>query len=209
MNHLIPSGQTTFRVPDACEILGRCQIMLVRVVRLHSQIISLPFITAVMLWLDNNTDRFLSRSSVLLLAPLLAEADPAPRRVSRPTGSAGAQGTDGLCPRFRWMADHVPAFRVPGTRIHILTSPDQFYQAMKVGVPVDSLQLQTQEDLLVLMSHNKGGGESAADVFPAESRCRHHLSRQSITLPLTGVHCSARVSPDTSTTNSFTEIKPA
>ena len=70
---------------------------------------------------------------MLLLAPLLAEADPAPRRVSRPAGSAGAQGTEGLFGHFRWMAEHVPAFRVPGTHIHILTSPDQFYQAMKVG----------------------------------------------------------------------------
>ncbi|KAL7372277.1 hypothetical protein ABVT39_013131 [Epinephelus coioides] len=73
-------------------------------------------------------------SSVLLLAPLLAEADPVPRRVSRPTGSAGAQGTDSLCTHFRWMAEHVPAFRVPGTHIHILTSPDQFYQAMKARI---------------------------------------------------------------------------
>ncbi|CAJ1080015.1 CDP-diacylglycerol--glycerol-3-phosphate 3-phosphatidyltransferase%2C mitochondrial [Xyrichtys novacula] len=73
-------------------------------------------------------------SSVLLLAPLLAEADPAPRRVSRPTGSAGAQGTDGLCSHFRWMAEHVPAFRVPGTHIHILSSPDQFYQTMKARI---------------------------------------------------------------------------
>ncbi|XP_033975124.1 CDP-diacylglycerol--glycerol-3-phosphate 3-phosphatidyltransferase, mitochondrial [Trematomus bernacchii] len=73
-------------------------------------------------------------SSVLLLAPLLAEADPAPRRVSRPAGSAGAQGTEGLFGHFRWMAEHVPAFRVPGTHIHILTSPDQFYQAMKARI---------------------------------------------------------------------------
>uniref|UniRef100_UPI0037E8D74F CDP-diacylglycerol--glycerol-3-phosphate 3-phosphatidyltransferase, mitochondrial n=1 Tax=Semicossyphus pulcher TaxID=241346 RepID=UPI0037E8D74F len=73
-------------------------------------------------------------SSVLLLAPLLAETDPAPRRVSRPSGSAGAQGTDGLCSHFRWMAEHVPAFRVPGAHIHILTSPDQFYQAMKARI---------------------------------------------------------------------------
>lgn len=80
---------------------------------------------------------FPCRSSVLLLAPLLAEADPAPRHVSRPTGSAGAQGTDGLCTHFRWMAEQVPAFRVPGTHIHLLTSPDQFYQAMKVGVTVE------------------------------------------------------------------------
>ncbi|XP_010747736.2 CDP-diacylglycerol--glycerol-3-phosphate 3-phosphatidyltransferase, mitochondrial isoform X1 [Larimichthys crocea] len=73
-------------------------------------------------------------SSVLLLAPLLAETDPAPRRIARPTGSAGAQGTDGLYAQFRWMAEHVPAFRVPGTHIHILTSPDQFYQAMKARI---------------------------------------------------------------------------
>ncbi|XP_071763988.1 CDP-diacylglycerol--glycerol-3-phosphate 3-phosphatidyltransferase, mitochondrial [Centroberyx gerrardi] len=73
-------------------------------------------------------------SSVLLLAPLLAEADPAPPRVSKSAGSAGAQGTDGLHARFRWMAEHVPAFRVPGAHIHILTSPDQFYQAMKARI---------------------------------------------------------------------------
>lgn len=71
---------------------------------------------------------------MLLLAPLLAEADPAPQCVSRPTGSAGAQGTDSLCTHFRWMAEHVPAFRVLGTRIHILTSPEQFYQAMKARI---------------------------------------------------------------------------
>ncbi|RVE59812.1 hypothetical protein OJAV_G00192210 [Oryzias javanicus] len=73
-------------------------------------------------------------SSVLLLAPLLAETDTAPRRVSRPTGSAGAQGTDGLCAHFRWMAEQAPAFRVPGTHIQILTSPEQFYQAMKARI---------------------------------------------------------------------------
>uniref|UniRef100_A0A3P9LPV7 CDP-diacylglycerol--glycerol-3-phosphate 3-phosphatidyltransferase n=1 Tax=Oryzias latipes TaxID=8090 RepID=A0A3P9LPV7_ORYLA len=74
------------------------------------------------------------RSSVLLLAPLLAETDTAPRRVSRPSGSAGAQGTDGLCAHFGWMAEQAPAFRVPGTHIQILTSPDQFYQAMKAHI---------------------------------------------------------------------------
>ncbi|XP_069016366.1 CDP-diacylglycerol--glycerol-3-phosphate 3-phosphatidyltransferase, mitochondrial [Embiotoca jacksoni] len=73
-------------------------------------------------------------SSVLLLAPLLAEADPAPHRVSRPTGSAGDQGSDGLCTNFRWMAEQVPAFRVPGAQVHILTSPDQFYQVMKARI---------------------------------------------------------------------------
>ena len=67
------------------------------------------------------------RSSVLLLAPLLAEADPAP------SPAPVAQGSDSLHTRFRWMAEHVPAFRVSGTHIHVLSSPDQFYQVMKVG----------------------------------------------------------------------------
>uniref|UniRef100_A0A668A9E2 CDP-diacylglycerol--glycerol-3-phosphate 3-phosphatidyltransferase n=1 Tax=Myripristis murdjan TaxID=586833 RepID=A0A668A9E2_9TELE len=78
--------------------------------------------------------RVSSRSSVLLLAPLLAEAEAAPRRISKPTGSAGAQGTDGLLARFRWMAEYVPAFRVPGAHIHILTSPEEFYQTMKARI---------------------------------------------------------------------------
>ncbi|CAL9699267.1 unnamed protein product [Knipowitschia caucasica] len=74
-------------------------------------------------------------SSVLLLAPLLAETDSAPRLMPRSQSSAGARGTsDGLCPHFRWMSQLVPAFRVPGTRIHILHSPDQFYQTMKARI---------------------------------------------------------------------------
>lgn len=71
---------------------------------------------------------------MLLLAPLLAEADPPPRRVPRPAGSTGAQGSGGLCAHFQWMAEHVPAFRVPGNRIHVLTSPDHFYQTMKARI---------------------------------------------------------------------------
>ncbi|TNN03213.1 hypothetical protein fugu_000242 [Takifugu bimaculatus] len=70
-------------------------------------------------------------TSVLLLAPLLAETVPVPRAASRPPGSAGAQGTDGLCTHFGWMAEHAPVFRVPGSRIQVLSSPEQFYQAMK------------------------------------------------------------------------------
>ncbi|XP_052329698.1 CDP-diacylglycerol--glycerol-3-phosphate 3-phosphatidyltransferase, mitochondrial-like isoform X2 [Oncorhynchus keta] len=73
-------------------------------------------------------------SSVLLLAPLLAEADPSPRPVVGSPGLAEVQGTDGLRAHFRWMAEHVPAFRVPGTHIHILTSPDQFYHTMKARI---------------------------------------------------------------------------
>ncbi|XP_034414486.1 LOW QUALITY PROTEIN: CDP-diacylglycerol--glycerol-3-phosphate 3-phosphatidyltransferase, mitochondrial [Cyclopterus lumpus] len=96
-----------------------------------------PAITGVFTRISDRLFRARDRrggSSVLLLAPLLAEADPAPRHVSRPTGSAGAQGTDGLCGHFQWMAEHVPAFRVPGTHIHILTSPDQFYHTMKARI---------------------------------------------------------------------------
>lgn len=75
---------------------------------------------------------------MLLLAPLLAEAVPVPRAVSGPSGSAGALGAVGLCTHFGWMADHAPVFRVPGSQIQVLTSPDQFYQAMKVS-PASSL----------------------------------------------------------------------
>lgn len=95
--------------------------------------------------LSCSVPRLSCRSSVLLLAPLLAEAKPAPQRVSMPTGSAGAQGTVGLSTHFQWMAEHVPAFRVPGTHIHVLTSPDQFYQTMKVDITPetnDLVQLQ-------------------------------------------------------------------
>ncbi|KAJ3607944.1 hypothetical protein NHX12_024995 [Muraenolepis orangiensis] len=70
-------------------------------------------------------------SSVLLLAPLLAEAEPAPHCVFRSPGAAGAQGADGLHAHFQWMAEHTPAFRVPGTHIHMLSSPSQFYQTIK------------------------------------------------------------------------------
>ncbi|KAL0964693.1 hypothetical protein UPYG_G00327680 [Umbra pygmaea] len=86
------------------------------------------------------SDRFFRKrdrrrgSSVLLLAPLLAEADPSPLTDFRTPGSTGAQGTDSLHARFRWMAEHVPAFRVPGSQVHILASPDQFYQEMKARI---------------------------------------------------------------------------
>ncbi|XP_028286918.1 CDP-diacylglycerol--glycerol-3-phosphate 3-phosphatidyltransferase, mitochondrial [Parambassis ranga] len=91
-------------------------------------------------------------SSVLLLAPLLAETDPNPRHISRPTGSAGVQDTDPLCTHFRWMAEHVPAFRVPGAHIHILTSPDQFYQTMKA-------RIKTAQRRVVMASLYLGTGQ--------------------------------------------------
>lgn len=62
---------------------------------------------------------------MLLLAPLLAEA------VSGPKVSAGAQVTDGAL--FRWMAAHAPVFRVPGSHVRVLGSPEQFYRALKVS----------------------------------------------------------------------------
>lgn len=90
---------------------------------------------------------------MLLLAPLLAEADPAPCRIPRTQGSAGAQGSsDGPCPHFRWMSQHVPAFRVPGTHIHILTSPDQFYQTMKA-------RIRTAQKRVVMASLYLGTGQ--------------------------------------------------
>ncbi|XP_030610965.1 CDP-diacylglycerol--glycerol-3-phosphate 3-phosphatidyltransferase, mitochondrial isoform X2 [Archocentrus centrarchus] len=69
-----------------------------------------------------------------------------------PTGSAGAQQTDDLCTRFRWMAEHVPAFRVPGSHVHILTSPDQFYQAMKA-------RIKTAQRRVVMASLYLGTGQ--------------------------------------------------
>ncbi|KAM9837492.1 CDP-diacylglycerol--glycerol-3-phosphate 3-phosphatidyltransferase, mitochondrial [Aulostomus maculatus] len=96
-------------------------------------------------------------SSVLLLAPLLAETSPAPQRVSQPTGSAGDQGSDGLCAHFQWMAGQVPAFRVAGTHIHILSSPDQFYQAIKE-------RIKTAKRRVVLASLYLGTGQLEQDL---------------------------------------------
>ncbi|XP_066560589.1 CDP-diacylglycerol--glycerol-3-phosphate 3-phosphatidyltransferase, mitochondrial [Amia ocellicauda] len=71
-------------------------------------------------------------SSVLLLAPLLAEADPVPAvaepQAPRPTGVGG------LPRHFRWIANQVPAFRVSGRQIRVLHSPDEFYQVLKTHI---------------------------------------------------------------------------
>lgn len=104
---------------------------------------------------------------MLLLAPLLAEADVAPRRVSRPTGSAGAQGTDSLCTHFQWMAEQVPAFRVPGTHIHILTSPDQFYQTMKA-------RIKTAKRRVVMASLYLGTGQLEQELVDCMKEALQH-----------------------------------
>ncbi|KPP61355.1 CDP-diacylglycerol--glycerol-3-phosphate 3-phosphatidyltransferase, mitochondrial-like, partial [Scleropages formosus] len=71
------------------------------------------------------------RSSVLLLAPLLAQTDPDALVSTWPPGSAG---TEGLQARFRWMAELAPVFQVPGACVRVLRSPDEFYQVMKARV---------------------------------------------------------------------------
>uniref|UniRef100_A0A672M8U5 CDP-diacylglycerol--glycerol-3-phosphate 3-phosphatidyltransferase n=1 Tax=Sinocyclocheilus grahami TaxID=75366 RepID=A0A672M8U5_SINGR len=106
------------------------------------------------------TDRFFRTrerrrgSTVLLLAPLLAEADSGPLASSRPPGFTGVEG---LHSRFQWMADHVPAFRVPGGRIRILHSPDEFYQTMKV-------RIKTAKSRVVMASLYLGTGPLEQDL---------------------------------------------
>ncbi|XP_064181105.1 CDP-diacylglycerol--glycerol-3-phosphate 3-phosphatidyltransferase, mitochondrial [Anguilla rostrata] len=93
-------------------------------------------------------------SSVLLLAPLLAESDPIPLSQPRAPGPAGAEG---LLARFLWMADHVPAFRVPGARVHVLRSPDEFYQLMKA-------RIKAAESRVVMASLYLGTGPLEQDL---------------------------------------------
>lgn len=91
---------------------------------------------------------------MLLLAPLLAETDPSPLASSRPPGFTGV---DGLHTRFHWMADHVPAFRVPGGHIRVLHSPDEFYQAMKA-------RIKTAKSRVVMASLYLGTGPLEQDL---------------------------------------------
>ncbi|XP_026099754.1 CDP-diacylglycerol--glycerol-3-phosphate 3-phosphatidyltransferase, mitochondrial-like [Carassius auratus] len=106
------------------------------------------------------TDRFFRTherrrgSTVLLLAPLLAEADSAPLASSRPPGFTGAEG---LHSRFQWIANYVPAFRVPGGRIRILHSPDEFYQTMKA-------RIKTAKSRVVMASLYLGTGPLEQDL---------------------------------------------
>ncbi|KAJ8013692.1 hypothetical protein DPEC_G00032430 [Dallia pectoralis] len=96
-------------------------------------------------------------SSVLLLAPLLAEADHSPLPVFRSPGATGDQGTDGLHAQFCWMAEHVPAFRVPGSHVHVLYSPDQFYRAIKA-------RIKTAKKRVVMASLYLGTGPLEQDL---------------------------------------------
>ncbi|XP_016385999.1 CDP-diacylglycerol--glycerol-3-phosphate 3-phosphatidyltransferase, mitochondrial-like [Sinocyclocheilus rhinocerous] len=106
------------------------------------------------------TDRFFRTherrrgSTVLLLAPLLAEADSGSLASSRPPGFTGVEG---LHSRFQWMADHVPAFRVPGGCIRILHSPDEFYQTMKA-------RIKTAKSRVVMASLYLGTGPLEQDL---------------------------------------------
>uniref|UniRef100_A0A1A8MH13 CDP-diacylglycerol--glycerol-3-phosphate 3-phosphatidyltransferase n=2 Tax=Nothobranchius pienaari TaxID=704102 RepID=A0A1A8MH13_9TELE len=106
-------------------------------------------------------------SSVLLLAPLLVDTDPVPQHISKPPGSARAQGTEGLCAHFRWMAEQVPAFRVPGGNIKILTSPDQFYQTMKK-------RIQTAESRVVMASLYLGTGQLEQELVDCMEEVLQH-----------------------------------
>ncbi|XP_019745090.1 CDP-diacylglycerol--glycerol-3-phosphate 3-phosphatidyltransferase, mitochondrial-like, partial [Hippocampus comes] len=91
-------------------------------------------------------------SSVLLLAPLLVKAEPAPE-----SGALAPGAPRSLHAQFRWMAERVPAFRVNGTRVHVLTSPDQFYQTLKARV-------RTAKRRVVLASLYLGTGQLEQDL---------------------------------------------
>lgn len=122
---------------------------------------------------------------MLLLAPLLAEADSAPCHDPWPPGSVGAQGSShGLCSHFRWMANHVPAFRVPGARVHILTSPDQFYQAMKVCGAVWN---EEGDKFLVCVCGDGWKMWQMMDVFPAAA-ASSELAAAAASPPDTSLH---------------------
>ncbi|XP_061665643.1 CDP-diacylglycerol--glycerol-3-phosphate 3-phosphatidyltransferase, mitochondrial [Syngnathoides biaculeatus] len=91
-------------------------------------------------------------SSVLLLAPLLAKAAPAPENAA-----AARCAPRSLHAHFRWMAEHVPAFRVNGARVRVLASPDQFYQTLKARV-------RTAKRRVVLASLYLGTGQLEQDL---------------------------------------------
>ncbi|XP_077594640.1 CDP-diacylglycerol--glycerol-3-phosphate 3-phosphatidyltransferase, mitochondrial isoform X1 [Stigmatopora nigra] len=88
-------------------------------------------------------------SSVLLLAPLLAKAEPAT--------DCAPDTPRNLHANFRWMTEHVPAFRVNGEQIHVISSPDQFYQTLKA-------RIRTAKRRVVLASLYLGTGPLEQDL---------------------------------------------
>ncbi|KAK6478237.1 CDP-diacylglycerol--glycerol-3-phosphate 3-phosphatidyltransferase [Huso huso] len=72
-------------------------------------------------------------SSVFLLAPLLGEVCSLPA-LAQPRPPACPTTSEGLLQRFHWVADQAPAFRVSGGQVHVLHSPDEFYQIMKANI---------------------------------------------------------------------------
>ncbi|XP_077407774.1 CDP-diacylglycerol--glycerol-3-phosphate 3-phosphatidyltransferase, mitochondrial isoform X2 [Vanacampus margaritifer] len=93
--------------------------------------------------------------SILLLAPLLAKTEPAPECTAAAAAPPGAPRS--LQAHFRWMAERVPAFRVNGSRVHVLASPDQFYQTLKARV-------RTAKRRVVLASLYLGTGQLEQDL---------------------------------------------
>ncbi|XP_069786107.1 CDP-diacylglycerol--glycerol-3-phosphate 3-phosphatidyltransferase, mitochondrial isoform X2 [Narcine bancroftii] len=65
------------------------------------------------------------RSSYLLLAPLLAQAKA--RADLPPPTCALAHNVQ----RFQWIGELVPSFRISGSQVNVLTSPSEFYDALK------------------------------------------------------------------------------
>ncbi|XP_028845236.1 CDP-diacylglycerol--glycerol-3-phosphate 3-phosphatidyltransferase, mitochondrial isoform X2 [Denticeps clupeoides] len=102
-------------------------------------------------------------SSLLLLAPLLAEVDAVP---ARPSSSSEGPHT-----HFRWMAEHVPVFRVPGTQVHVLHSPDQFYQVMKA-------RIRTAKRRVVMASLYLGTGTLEQDLVDCMEEALEHSQDQ-------------------------------
>uniref|UniRef100_A0AAY5ED96 CDP-diacylglycerol--glycerol-3-phosphate 3-phosphatidyltransferase n=1 Tax=Electrophorus electricus TaxID=8005 RepID=A0AAY5ED96_ELEEL len=92
-----------------------------------------------------------------LLPPLLAGAAPAPLAW--------------LHSRFYWIADHVPAFKVPGGRIRVLRSPDEFYQAMKV-------RIKTAKHRVVMASLYLGTGPLEQDLVDCIEEALKHSQEE-------------------------------
>ncbi|KAJ8377681.1 hypothetical protein AAFF_G00255260 [Aldrovandia affinis] len=84
-------------------------------------------------------------------------AGPPPGGGRPPRWPPQAPGAEGLHARFHWMGDHVPAFRVPGGQVHVLHSPDEFYQVMKA-------RIKTAKTRVVIASLYLGTGPLEQDL---------------------------------------------